>query len=147
MTRSLTAKSSLHALRKEAKRWLKALRANDEEAWARLQRAHPRAPDEPMLRAVQHALAREHGADSWAALKLQLADDELAPSSDAERAAEVLEQACLNYRMRPASADWDRNYPDDPSRREYAARMLALHPQIARHSIHTAALSGDLAEV
>jgi hypothetical protein len=54
-------------LRKEAKRWLKALRANDADARARFERAHPEAPTTPVLRDVQYALARERGYDSWIA--------------------------------------------------------------------------------
>jgi len=65
MFRQLTPQSSLESLKKEAKRWLKALRANDAEARARLQRAHPNAPLEPGLRDVQHALALEHGVSGW----------------------------------------------------------------------------------
>ena len=59
-------------LKKEAKRWLKALRAGDEEARARLTRAHPQAPVDPGLRDVQYALAREHGLPGWTALVAQL---------------------------------------------------------------------------
>ena len=61
MSRELTPRSSLEGLRKEAKRWLRALRENDAEARARLRRAYPDAPDTPGIRDVQHALAREHG--------------------------------------------------------------------------------------
>src|SRR5262245_4556647 len=63
--------STLDNLRKAAKRWLKALRAGDAEAFARLRRAHPGAGANPGLRDVQHALAREHGHESWKALKDQ----------------------------------------------------------------------------
>ena len=59
----------MESLRKEAKRWLKALRANDPDARARLERAYPNAPTAPVLRDVQHALAREHGYDNWMAMK------------------------------------------------------------------------------
>jgi hypothetical protein len=59
-------------LRKEAKRWLKALRANDPDARARLTRAYPKAPALPVLRDVQHAMARERGYDNWAAMKRAL---------------------------------------------------------------------------
>ncbi len=52
-------------LRKEAKRWLKALRANDPDARLRFERAYPSGPATPVLRDVQHALAREHGFDNW----------------------------------------------------------------------------------
>jgi hypothetical protein len=69
-SRQITPATSLDNLRKEAKRWLKALRAGDSDAAARLARAHPSAPTSPGLRDVQHALAREHGLESWTALKL-----------------------------------------------------------------------------
>lgn len=60
---------SLDSLKKEAKRWLEALRANAADARTRLERAIPNAPAIPTLRDVQHALAREHGFPGWAALK------------------------------------------------------------------------------
>ena len=61
--------STLDNFRKEAKRWLKALRAGDPPAVDRLRVAYPQAQLPPTLRDVQHALAREHGFDNWAALK------------------------------------------------------------------------------
>lgn len=68
MTRTLSNESSLDNLKREAKRWLHALRDNDVAARERLQRAVPTANDQPTLRDVQHALAREHGFDGWVAL-------------------------------------------------------------------------------
>jgi hypothetical protein len=65
MPRKLTSATSLDNLKREAKRWLKALRENDVEARARMQRAYPAAPDRPVLRDVQHALACEYGEASW----------------------------------------------------------------------------------
>lgn len=56
MTRQLTAQSSLETLRKEAKRWLKALGAHDLEAHERLRRSHPGAPLQPGLRDIQPLL-------------------------------------------------------------------------------------------
>src|SRR6185437_15189590 len=67
MSRKLTSRSSLSSLRTEAKRWLKALRAQDPNAHARLRRAAPDAPGNPGLRDVQHALAREYGFPGWTA--------------------------------------------------------------------------------
>ena len=64
-----TPRRNLESLKKEAKRWLAALRENDPEARARLARAIPKPPDEPTLRDVQLALAREHGFAGWSDLK------------------------------------------------------------------------------
>ena len=47
MPRQLSAASSVDTLKKEAKRWLKALRAGDDEARARLLRSWPGAPETP----------------------------------------------------------------------------------------------------
>ena len=75
----------MDTLRKEAKRWLKALRAGDLEARTRLERAYPTAPATPVLRDVQHALAREHGYDNWLAMKQARGQAATAPSSSPTR--------------------------------------------------------------
>ncbi len=64
--------AQLERLRKEAKRWLKNLRAGNADAIARLRRAFPDASASPVLRDVQHALAREHGFESWRRLQSDL---------------------------------------------------------------------------
>ena len=88
MPRSLTSKTKLESLRKEAKRWLKALRADDARAIERLKAAYPKAPPTPGLRDVQHALALEYGQPGWTALKEALA---VPPSeSDADRIDTIL---------------------------------------------------------
>lgn len=72
MSNELPHRRSLDSLRKEAKRWLAALRAPapaNAEARSRLERALPDAPANPTLRDVQHALAREHGFTGWTALR------------------------------------------------------------------------------
>lgn len=74
MSRELTPGTSLDSLKKEAKRWLKALREKNEPARVRLSRAYPEPPAGPGLREVQHALAREYGFASWARLKARLAE-------------------------------------------------------------------------
>lgn len=88
MPRRITPRTTLESLKREAKRWLKALRADVDEARVRLQRAFPQAPHTPTLRDVQHALAREYAFPSWAALKARLADD--APLRRYERVADAL---------------------------------------------------------
>ncbi|HEX5178303.1 MAG TPA: ankyrin repeat domain-containing protein [Gemmatimonadaceae bacterium] len=72
MDRKLTPQSSLGTLKREAKRWLTALRSNDPDARARFERAHPSAPPNATLRDVQLALAREYGFDGWTALTAAL---------------------------------------------------------------------------
>ena len=68
VTDDLTAATRLESLRKDAKRWLKTIRAGDAHAIERLRRACPDAPSSPGLRDVQHALARERGFDGWRSL-------------------------------------------------------------------------------
>jgi hypothetical protein len=72
MPRQITPRTTLENLKREAKRWLKALRANVADARARLQRVIPNAPEAPTLREVQHALALEHGLRDWTELKQRL---------------------------------------------------------------------------
>jgi hypothetical protein len=86
MPRTITSATSRENLRKEAKRWLKALRAGDVHARAWLDRAYPGAPPQPGLRDVQHALAREHGLENWKALQGALADRPAAVSPLSEPA-------------------------------------------------------------
>jgi hypothetical protein len=72
MSDELPHRRGLDSLRKEAKRWLTALRAPapaNAEARLRLERALPDAPANPTLRDVQHALAREQGFTGWEALR------------------------------------------------------------------------------
>jgi hypothetical protein len=86
MPRKLTTATTLDHLKKEAKRWLKALHENDAEARERLQRAYPKVSGHPVLRDVQHALAREYGLENWKELRLALqkALAESAPAQDTE---------------------------------------------------------------
>jgi hypothetical protein len=147
MSRKLTGRSSLDNLRKEAKRWLKAMHARDPQALARLRRVHPDAPADPGLRDVQQALAREYGAEGWTALKAALAQAALDGSTQEELLTEFLEHARLRYGVRPGTSKWSERYYDDERRWRYAARILDRHPRIVRGSIHAACVSGDLAEV
>lgn len=73
MSRKISPATSLDTLKREAKRWLKALRAGGPTARARFDRAYPGGPATPGLRDVQHALAREYGCESWIALRKAVA--------------------------------------------------------------------------
>ena len=64
MSRVLTHKTNLEGLRKQAKSWLKGIRAGDPQAVARLRSAGFTPSATPGLRHVQHALARERPIDA-----------------------------------------------------------------------------------
>lgn len=76
MPREISSATSLDNLKREAKRWRRALLSDDVEARARLTRVWPEAPAQPALRDVQHALAREHGLPGWRALTARLAESD-----------------------------------------------------------------------
>ncbi len=143
MPRKLTSASSLERLKGEAKRWLKALRANNVEARERFVRAHPTAPTEPTLRHVQHALASMLGFDGWSALTARAdARDEDGPvAQTAEQALveRVLDNACPDHHVRGKSAHIRAE--------RTAMRLLARTPDIAHASFATRVVCGDLAGV
>lgn len=128
MSRALTPKTTLEHLRRDAKRWLRALRSGDADAQARLKSAWPKAPAEPGLRDLQHALAREYGQESWIALKTAIDGLALARKNLDEQADLIL-------------AHW---WGGDlgPGR-----RLLQRRPELARHSLYMAAACGDIEEV
>lgn len=123
---------TLEHLRDEAKRLLKLARHGDPVIVARLRAALPRlaALDEAHVREtvkladVQHAIARTLAFESWGALKAHL--DARAPIH--ARAEQFLEA-----------------FRNDQLQR--ARQILESTPELARHSIHTAAAVGDLGAV
>lgn len=143
MQRKLTPATTLDNLRKEAKRWLKALRENDAEAHERLRRAYPDFSGTPALRDVQHALAREYGQNSWKELKeaLHKGAAEVLPAQDAgaQIVARFLEYACPDHHV--------RGLPAHRMARHAAMRILEQHPEIARDNIYTAVVCGEVEEV
>jgi ankyrin repeat protein len=138
MARKLTDATTLDNLRKEAKRWLNALRKNDAQARRRFEAAYPNAPTEPVLRDVQHALAREYEFDNWTQLKQALAARP-APTTRAAPADRFLEYACPDHHV--------RSLPAHRMARHAAMRLLEQNPAIARESIYTAVVCGDREEV
>src|SRR5262245_12635079 len=69
MSHPVPPRRTLESLKKEARRWLAALHAGNDDARKRLSLALPDVPVRPTLRDVQLALAREHGFTGWTALK------------------------------------------------------------------------------
>jgi len=141
MARSLSPSSNIDALRREAKRWLKALASGDAQAAQRFQRVFPAHAGKPKLREMQHVLAREHGFSSWAALKQELEDR---ARTTADRVRLFLEKSVNRYGVDPATQKWGDYERDGPARGRLAARLLARNPDIARESIHTAVAAHDL---
>jgi hypothetical protein len=109
--------AELEALRKRAKRWLKAIRSGDAAALADFERWFP-GRKTPGLREVQQALAREHGHASWSALK---EDIEARTLGETELIDEFLKHACLSY----GADDW-------PSKWRRAERLRARRARSAR---------------
>jgi ankyrin repeat protein len=136
MSRTITPQTNLEALRKEAKRLRKAIVAGEPEAIARL----GAAPNHS-LRQAQYVIAREYGFASWAALKQEIEDRS---RSHEERVRLFLEKSVHRYGTDPSTGKWGDYEPDGAARGALAARLLARHPQIARHDIHTAVAAHDL---
>jgi len=128
MSRTLTPRTSLDTLRKDAKRWLKALRAGDAEAKSRFLAVWPRAPAEPGLRDTQHALALDYGCENWVALKAAIGDLAMDGKNHKARVDQVLGHG------------WGGDLVA-------ARRILRRYPDIAKDSLFAAATCGDLAEV
>jgi ankyrin repeat protein len=138
---------SLENLRKQAKSLLKAVRAGDSDALARVREFHLRPETKSTklsLSDAQLVIARSHGFASWSRLKRHLdvlAQHSLLPRpqtapDDSEPIADrFIRLACLNYL-------------DDHTRwRDQARELLASQPSICRENIYTAAAVGDVAAV
>jgi ankyrin repeat protein len=129
----------LESLKKEAKRWVKALRANEDAARARFARLHPNPPELPTLRDVQLALARERGFAGWPELKAELQARMPRDVAHVERVQWFLENACPDHHVRSRAAH---------ARAESTAmRLLSRYPDIAHDSFCTAVVCGNLREV
>ena len=136
--KALPARPSLEQYKKQAKELLKAYRSADVETIRRVQRNHPRFEKlaEPgfkiskfTLADAQLVIAREHGFESWPKFTKRI---ELINSEAAARANPVgafIEAAIWHGTLEAAEA------------------ILTAHPEIARNSIHVAAILGDDAAV
>jgi len=95
MPHEFPRRRSFENLKKDAKRWLAALREHDADAQARFTRAIANPPENPTLRDVQFVLARENGFAGWTELKRSLAPDPTASAHTLqlyeEKAAALLE--------------------------------------------------------
>jgi ankyrin repeat protein len=130
----LPARPSLEQYKKQAKELLKAYRSADVETIRRVERSHPRFEklSEPgfdvskfALADAQLVIAREHGFESWPkfATRIEVINSEAAAGTNP--VAAFIEAAIWHGTLEPAEA------------------ILAAHPEIARTSIHVAAILGD----
>jgi uncharacterized protein len=140
MPRSFTSDLTLDGLKKEAKRWLKAIRANDANARTRLVNILPNASPSPTLRDVQLAIAREFGFDGWITLKQMLEERPPSAGTSAESLTDTvslfLDNACPDHHVRGGA--------DHVRAENTALRLLAHHPEIATANFYTAVVCGDL---
>ncbi|MCE9579298.1 MAG: ankyrin repeat domain-containing protein [Deltaproteobacteria bacterium] len=131
--KQLPERPDLEQLKRQAKDLLHAARAHEPAALARfrLLPAYARKADAELagirlaLHDAQSVIAREHGSDSWNDLRERV--EELAFEFGA---------AVDQFVLAATSGRPDR-----------AERLLALHPGIARASLHTALVLGDAAAV
>ncbi|OCP10271.1 MULTISPECIES: ankyrin repeat domain-containing protein [unclassified Ensifer] len=133
ITRDLPANLTLDTIRKQAKAFLKAVKAGDASA---KQRALPyfSEPTAMGLQDAQLVLAREFGFSSWTRLKRHLEKSGSHAPATEQLASRLLSLATVSYFGDIAA---------DPDRFTQALALLHAHPEIAGDSIHVAAALGD----
>lgn len=132
MSRQPAASHSLESLKKEAKRWIKALRAHNPEALARLRKTYPDAPASPVLRHIQHALAVEHDFPDWNTLAefLESNGSEVLPAL--QQYEEMAEALLVAYRTGTSEA-LERHYRFTWHRRAWSAMRTYVQLDLGRH--------------
>lgn len=130
----LPARPSLEQYKKQAKELLKAYRSADVETIRRVKRNHPRFEKltEPgfeiskfALADAQLVIAREHGFESWPKFTQRIEVINSEAAAVANPVSAFIEAAIWHGTLEAAEA------------------VLAAHPEIARKSIHVAAILGD----
>jgi hypothetical protein len=135
MQRKITAEATLDNLRREAKRWLRALRANDAAARERLERLYPKLTGDPVLRDVQHALALEYGLANWKELKLAIQKAAALRTSHAyQQAAEDFVQAYEGDgpALERLNRHYQRSFNPEDLRAEIWRRVYAFRQRSSR---------------
>jgi len=134
---TLPARPSLEHLKKQAKRLHKAASAKQDEALAQVG-PYFGDPSKISLQQAQLVIARDYGFSSWTRLRRHIDSGAGDEETTEQRANRFLDLACMHY-----GPDLDRG----PAEFEQAAALLTSHPEIASHSLHTAAASGDVESV
>lgn len=135
-TDSAAENAAFNSLKKQAKTFLKALKAGDPAVRQRAL-AYFSDPSAMGLQDVQLVLAREEGFSSWTKLKAHFAS-----GSDGEAADQQ-----VNRFLSLAMVSYFSRIPADPARFDQALELARAHPEIARQSLPAAVALGDAAEV
>jgi ankyrin repeat protein len=139
-SRRITPQTTLDNLKKEAKRFLKLLLANDAEAREQFTKVYPKAPGKPGLRDVQHAMALRYGFQNWKALKDAVENQPKVPAQlhdrDAHWMTRFFEFACPDHHV--------RGRPAHRIAEHAAMRILQQHPEISRDNFYTAIVCGEI---
>jgi Leucine-rich repeat (LRR) protein len=139
MSHELPPRRNLESLKKEAKRWLDALHANDRDARERLHRALPDAPAKPTLRDVQHALAREQGYAGWSMLKgavEQWSADAREAGAKALALYEAKAEALLEAYRTGSPEAMERHYNYTWHRREWRVMRTYVQLDLGKRPAH-----------
>jgi ankyrin repeat protein len=145
--RELPARPSLEQYRKQAKDLARQCELRDAELLARMRRHHPRfhkLSDEDAANArvsltdAQLVLAREHGFESWPkfARHIEMIHAIESVESLADPVAAFIEVACVPRHS------WHQS-----GTLEHAEMILARYPEVAKSTVHTAAILADEATV
>jgi ankyrin repeat protein len=141
--KKLPVRPHLEQYKKQAKELVKAWKAGDSKAIARVRKNHPRIQKlrdaelprtKVALADAQWVIAREYGFESWAkfAKHVEALMRERVVASLSDPVAGFIAAACVPRDASHASGTL-----------ETAEAILAAHPEIAKSDIHTAAIFGD----
>ena len=141
MSRRIAPTDSLESLKREAKRWLKALRENV-DGRARAARAR-RCPTPPTHRRCATSSTRSRASSDfpgWTALKEHFAGVRRRPAASPRSWS----RGSSTTRVRTTTSAEGRT---TCALAAHAMRLLARYPDIANASFYTRVVCGDLAEV
>ncbi|MFK7755262.1 MAG: ankyrin repeat domain-containing protein [Sedimentitalea sp.] len=131
---TLPARPSLENLKKQAKSLLKSVKSSETDALA-LVGPYFGDPSDISLQQAQLVVARNYGFSSWTRLKNHVETGPADTPTTEQHANRFLDLVCLHYG--PDNSRGSHNF-------EEAAALLKEHPDIAQHSLHTAAVTGAL---
>lgn len=136
MSRFPTARSLTH-LESQVKCLLQAARKHDPAALSQIGPCFGK-PSDITLQQARLVIARDHGFSSWARLEAHVKSGHSSEESTEQLANRFLDLVCLHYGPDPTRG---------PAQFEQAAALLDAHPEIAGHSLHSAAAAGDMASL